>query len=170
VDNLVSFTLSGQRWLKRCQPVFRSRAMLMAPVQPQGISRTRKWLISLAFAGGVIALIWSQLPRTPYSTDLARIGQGQPALVLAYDMQSMGGMAVMAMMDDLRGEYAERIAFLVAPLGAPNGRAFGERFGVVNGSVVLFSARGAAVATLHLPASTAELQKALEGLLARSHE
>jgi hypothetical protein len=140
----------------------------MAPVQQQAIPRRRKWLISLAIAGVVVALVWSQLPRAPYSTDLARIGQGQPALVLAYDTQSMGGMAVMAMMDDLRGEYAERIAFLVAPLGAPNGRAFGERFGVVNGSVVLFSARGAAVATLHLPASTAELRKALEGLLARA--
>jgi len=35
------------------------------------MSRTRKWLISLAIAGSVIALIWSQLPRAPYSTDLA---------------------------------------------------------------------------------------------------
>ena len=142
----------------------------MAPVQHQRISRMRKWLISLAIAGSVIALIWSQLPRAPYSTDLARIGQGQPALVLAYDIYSMGGMAVMAMMDDLRGEYAERIAFLVAPLGAPNGRDFGERFGAVNGSVVLFSAKGTVVGTLHLPADTAELQKALEGLLARALE
>jgi len=41
---------------------------------------------------------------------------------------------------------------------------------VVNGSVVLFSARGAAVGTLHLPADTAELRKALEGLLARPVE
>jgi hypothetical protein len=86
-----------------------------------------KWLISLAIIGGVHALVWSQLPRSPYSTDLARIGQGQPALVLAYDIQSMGGMEVMGMMDDLRGEYAERVAFLVAPLGAPHGQAFGGK-------------------------------------------
>jgi hypothetical protein len=130
----------------------------------------RKWLIYLAIIGGVLALVWSQLPRSPYSTDLARIGQGQPALVLAYDIQSMGGMEVMAMMDDLRGEYAERVAFLVAPLGAPHGQAFGTRFGATNGSVVMFSAKGAAVDTLHLPANTADLQKALERLLARSHD
>ncbi len=99
----------------------------------------RKWLIYMAIIGGVLALVWSQLPRSPYSTDLARIGQGQPALVLAYDIQSMGGMEVMAMMDDLRGEYAERVAFLVAPLGAPHGQAFGTRFGATNGSVVMFS-------------------------------
>ncbi len=130
----------------------------------------RKWLIYLAIIGGVLALVWSQLPRTPYSTDLARIGQGKPALVLAYDIQSMGGMAVMAMMDDLRAEYAGRVAFLVAPLGAPNGQAFGTRFGATNGSVVMFSAKGNAVGTVHLPANTAELKNALESLLARSHE
>lgn len=140
----------------------------MTTVQHTGLSRTRKWLIYLAIAVGVLALVWSQLPRSPYSTDLARIGQGQPALVLAYDIQSMGGMAVMAMMDDLRGGYAERVAFLVAPLGAPHGRAFGERFNAVNGTVVLFSPSGGVVDTLHLPENTAALQKALDGLLARA--
>jgi len=142
----------------------------MTTVQNQRLTRKSKWLIYMAIVAGVVALIWSQLPRSPYSTDLARIGQGQPALVLAYDIQSMGGMAVMAMMDDLRGEYAERIAFLVAPLGAPHGHAFGKRFEAVNGTVVLFSAKGAVVSTVHLPANTAELQQALEGLLAHSHE
>jgi hypothetical protein len=142
----------------------------MTNVPPQGLSRMRKWLVYLAIVGGVLALVWSQLPRSPYSTDLARIGQGQPALVLAYDIQSLGGMEVMAMMDELRGEYAERIAFLVAPLGAPQGQAFGNRFGVANGSVVLFSSRGTAVNTIHLPSNTAELQQALERLLAGNHE
>ena len=142
----------------------------MTNVPTQGFPRLRKWLIYLAITTGVLALVWSQLPRSPYSTDLSRIGQGQPAMVLAYDIQSMGGMAVMGMMDDLRDQYADRIAFLVAPLGAPKGQAFGRQFGLDNGSVVLFSAKGTAVATLHLPASTGELQKALEGLLARSLE
>ncbi len=140
----------------------------MTTVPQKGLSRTRKWLIFLAIAGGVLALVWSQLPRGPYSTDLARIGQGQPALVLAYDIQSMGGMAVMGMMDDLRDDYAERVAFLVAPLGAPQGQAFGERFGAVNGTVVLFSTQGTVVETVHLPENTAALQKALDGLLART--
>lgn len=138
----------------------------MTTAQNPGLPRKAKWLIYLAITGFVLALVWSQLPRSPYSTDLARIGQGQPALVLAYDIQSMGGMAVMAMMDDLRGEYAERVHFLVAPLGAPNGHAFGQRFDAINGTVVLFSASGAAVSTVHWPENTAALQKALDGLLA----
>ncbi len=134
----------------------------------QGMPRMRKWLITLAITAVVLALVWSQLPRSPYSTELTRIGQGQPALVLAYDIQSMGGMEVMAMMDELRGEYADRVEFLVAPLGAPNGRAFGQQHDAVNGTVVLFLASGAAVDKMHLPANTEALQQALEGLLAQS--
>ena len=134
----------------------------------QGMPRMRKWLITLAITAVVLALVWSQPPRSPYSTELTRIGQGQPALVLAYDIQSMGGMEVMAMMDELRGEYADRVEFLVAPLGAPNGRAFGQQHDAVNGTVVLFLASGAAVDKMHLPANTEALQQALEGLLAQS--
>jgi hypothetical protein len=134
----------------------------------QGMPRLRKWLIYLTITALVLGLVWSQLPRSPYSTELSRIGQGQPALVLAYDIQSMGGMEVMGMMDELRDGYADRIAFLVAPLGAPNGHAFGQQHDAVNGTVVLFSASGAAVDKMHLPASTEELQQALDGLLAQS--
>lgn len=132
------------------------------------LPRLYKWLIGLVITIGVLALVWSQLPRHPYPTDLSRIGQGQPALVLAYDIKSMGGMEVMAMMDDLRDQYANRVAFLVAPLGAPHGQAFGRQFGVDNGSVVLFSAQGQAVNTIHLPPNTAALQQALDDLLQQS--
>jgi hypothetical protein len=133
-------------------------------------SRIRHWLIGLAITAGVLALVWSQLPRQPYSTDLNRIGQGQPSLVLAYHIESMGGMEVMKMMDALRGEYTDRVVFLVAPLGAPHGKAFGRQFNVDNGSVVLFSRTGAVVNTLHLPANTDVLQQALEDLLTSSAE
>jgi hypothetical protein len=142
----------------------------MTTLPSPGFSRLHKWLIYTAITIGVLALVWSQLPRSPYSTDLSRVGQGQPAMVLAYDIQSMGGMAVMGMMDDLRGEYADRIAFLVAPLGAPQGQAFGRQFNVDNGSVVLFSSRGVAVNTVHLPPDTAALKLALEDLLVRAGE
>ncbi len=137
----------------------------MTSVQAQGLPRLAKWLIYLFITGLVAVLIWSQLPRGPYSTDLSRIGQGRPAMVLAYDINSMGGMEVMAMMDTLRPAYQERIHFLVAPLGAPEGFAFGERHDAVNGTVVLFSAAGVAVHAMRQPANTAELQRALDGLL-----
>jgi hypothetical protein len=122
----------------------------------------------LGIVGLVAALIWSQLPRSPYSTDMTRIGQGRPAIVLAYDIKSMGGMEVMAMMDALRPAFEDRIHFLVAPLGAPHGRAFGERHDAVNGTVVLFSEDGVARQAIHLPASTVELERALDALLTKA--
>jgi hypothetical protein len=51
------------------------------------------------------------------------------------------------------------MAFLIAPLGAPNGQDFGCQFGLDNGSVVLFSPQGVAVNTVHRPANTAELKQ-----------
>lgn len=140
----------------------------MTSEQNPGMSRKKKWLLYLAFTAAVLALIWSQLPRGPYSTDLSRIGQGQPAVVLAYDIMSMGGMEVMGMMDELRDEYEARIEFLVAPLGAPKVHEFGKRHGAINGTVLLFSAGGEAVGKVHLPANTAELEQALVGLLAQA--
>ncbi len=137
----------------------------MTSAQAPGLPRRAKWLIYLVITGLVAVLIWTQLPRGPYSTDLSRIGQGRPALVLAYDIKSMGGMEVMAMMDSLRPAYEDRIHFLVAPLGAPQGFAFGERHNAINGTVVLFSAAGVALRLVHQPASAADLQRALDTLL-----
>jgi hypothetical protein len=138
-----------------------------APAPATARPRLLKWAIAAFIAGLVGALIWSQLPRGPYSTDLTRIGQGRPAVVLAYDIQTMGGMEVMAMLDTLRPTYRDRVQFLVAPLGAPNGHAFGERHRAISGTVVLFTETGIPVRTIHGPASAAELQQALEGLLAQ---
>jgi len=137
----------------------------MTSVQRKGLPWQVKGLIYLAITGLVAALIWSQLPRVAYPTDLTRIGQGRPAMVLAYDISSMGGMEVMGMMDRLRPAYEDRIDFLVAPLGAPHGQAFGERHGAVNGTVVFFSAGGAAVGTMRFPFDVALLQQALDGLV-----
>jgi hypothetical protein len=138
----------------------------VTPAPSSGLPRLAKWSIYGVIAALVGVLAWSQLPRGPYSTDLARIGQGRPAIVLAYDIQTMGGMEVMAMMDTLRPNYRDRVEFLVAALGAPEGQAFGQRHRAVSGTVVLFSEAGIPVRTLHGPANAAELQQALEGLLA----
>lgn len=138
-----------------------------SPTPSRARPRFAKWAILALLAGLVSALIWSQLPRGPYSTDLTRIGQGRPAAVLAYDIQTMGGMEVMAMLDTLRPAYRDRVQFLVAALGAPDGQAFGKRHQAISGTVVLFSEAGIPVRTMHGPASAAELRQALEGLLAQ---
>lgn len=127
--------------------------------------RWGKWLIYLAFFGAMATLILSQLPAGAYSTDLTRVGDGRPALVLAYDISSTGGMEVMKMMDVLREEYAQRAHFLVADLGTPQGSSFAKRHRAINGSVMIYSADAKHLFTIHLPPNTETLRKALEQAL-----
>ena len=134
----------------------------MTPVPHKGLPRWGKWLIYLSIFGAVGTLIWSQLPRGAYPTDLTRVGEDRPALVLAYDIMSMGGTEVMGLLDAVRGEYADRVEFLVADLGVPDGRNFAQRHGAANGTVMLFSRDGSHVRTIHLPPNIEVLRHALE--------
>ena len=131
----------------------------------EGASRAKKWLIYLVFFAAIGALVLSQLPRGAYSTDLTRIGEGRAALVLAYDINSMGAMEVMKLMDALRDEYSDRVEFLVADLGTPNGYNFAQRHNGINGTVMFYSAKGAHVRTMHQPANTKVLRLGLEEAL-----
>lgn len=126
--------------------------------------RWSRWLATVIVLAGVGGLIWSQLPKQAYPTDLTRIGAERPALVLAQDPQSAAGLAIMEMMDTIRGEYPD-VEFLVAHLGLPQGQDFARSHAVGDGVVVLFSAAGARVATLPHPRSADELRAALDQML-----
>jgi hypothetical protein len=134
----------------------------MQPEQTKGLPRSKKWLIYLIFFAVVGTLIFGLLPRGSYSTDLTRIGGGRPALVLAYDINSMGAMEVMKLMDALRDEYSDRVEFLVADLGTPDGYKFTQRHDGINGTVMFYSGEGSHVRTMHLPPNTETLRLGLE--------
>lgn len=137
----------------------------MTTTPHRGLPRWARWLLFTVFFGAVGALVWSQLPRGAYPTDLSRIGKGRAALVLAYDISSMGGMTVMGLMDTVRGEFADRVEFLVADLGEPSGSGLAGRFGAGNGSVMLFSGSGSHVLTMHVPPDADTLRRELLKLL-----
>ncbi len=120
-----------------------------------------KWPLILLFLGAVSAFVWQQLPGAGYSTDLTRVGAGQPTLVLAQHGHYVGGAEVMELMNDIRADYAGRVEFLVAHLAMPDGQAFAERQAAHDGTVLLFDASGRRVALLHQPKSREELQSAL---------
>lgn len=128
----------------------------------KGLSRSAKLLVSLLIIAVLGGFIWSQLPRGAYPTDLSRVGSGQPALVLAYDMNYAGGMAVMELMNDIRADYAGKVEFLVAHLGMEDGQAFARLHDAGDGSVLLFNAEGKSVGTLHHPKSVDALRQALD--------
>lgn len=129
-----------------------------SPARPA--ARWRKPLLVVLFLALVAAFVWKQLPTRGYATDLARIGQGRPALVLAYDANFTGGMAVMDMMNDIRDDYEDRVDFLVAHLATPQAREFAGRHGASDGVVLLFDGSGQRIAALR-PQSAEELSEAL---------
>ena len=138
--------------------------------KPTVAQKSPRWIkplvtvLALAFAG---VFIWSQLPSGAYPTDLSRIGQGRPALVLAYDPNYAGGGRVMEVMNTIRGDYADRMDFFVAHLGDPQGQAFAERHSAADGSVVVFAADGAPVRRIHRPEDEQALRAVLDAVVAR---
>jgi hypothetical protein len=127
-----------------------------------GIPGWAKALITLAVIIGAGALIFTQLPRGAFPTDLSRVGQGTPALVVARDINFLAGAEVMDLLSTIRPEYGDRVQFLAAHLGHPDGQAFARRHDMRDGTVVLFSADGSRLATLRAPETAAEIRRALQ--------
>ena len=131
------------------------------PLTVNAASLWRKRLLILTFIVGFGSFVWNQLPDGGYPTDLTKIGAGRPALVLAHDSNYTGGMAVMSLMNEIRHDYAERVDFLIAHLGMPDGQEFARRHGASDGVVVLFSGDGRRLGMLEQPQSIEELRLAL---------
>ncbi|MCU0933543.1 MAG: hypothetical protein MUE86_03675 [Thiobacillaceae bacterium] len=129
--------------------------------------RWRKPIVVVLLFAIVGALVWSQLPRGAYPTDLSSVGTGRPALVLAFDMNYSGGAAAMELMNVIRSDYAQRVDFLVAHLGLAEGQAFAERYRAGDGTVLLFAGNGDLVDRLHHPRGVEELRQALDAAFSR---
>ena len=131
----------------------------------QGPSPWRRRLIITGITVAFGSFIWRQLPKGRYPTDLSRIGQGQPALVLAIDSNYSGGASVMELLNDVRHDFADSVQFLVASLALPNGQAFANQHQASDGMVLLFDAKGQRMAVLYAPQTQDELRKALKQAL-----
>jgi hypothetical protein len=126
-----------------------------------GVPGWAKALIIVALLIAAGALMFSQLPQGAFPTDLSRIGQGGPALVVARDINYVAGAEVMDILSSLRPEYSDRVQFLAAHLGHPDGQAFARRYGMRDGTVVLFAGDGSRLATLHQPRTEDEVRRVL---------
>lgn len=130
--------------------------------RPTAWSRWSKLMITLLVVASVGSVVWSQLPRGAYPTDLSRIGAGRPALVLAHDANYASGMAVMELMNAIRDDYAGQVEFLVAHLGMAEGQAFASLHAARDGTVLLFAGDGTRVSILNQPQTVGELRRALD--------
>ncbi len=121
-----------------------------------------KALITIAVLVAAATLIWSQLPRGAFPTDLDRIGQGQPVVVVVRDIAYVTGAEVMDRLNQVRPDYADRIEFMAAHHGRPEGQAFARDHGVRDGAVVLFDAQGHRIGALEAPETEAEIRELLD--------
>lgn len=129
--------------------------------------KSLKLLLTLAVGGLAGALLWGLLPGRGFDTNLGRIGQGQPALVLAFENYAPAGSESMALLDKVRDDYAQRVEFLVADLGTPAGRTFAGRHGLRDGMVILLDGGGRPLEGGLLPDSESALRASLDRHLGR---
>ena len=102
----------------------------------------------------------------PISSDLSIIGQGKPALVLAYTNFSPTSGDALNRLRHIRSDYDSRLDFVVADIGAPPGRAFAKRYQLAEGQAVFLKQDGQPLEVTNIPVDEQELRSRLESRLA----
>lgn len=106
------------------------------------MKRGKTSLIALLVVTLAIVGIWLNLPREPFSGDLTRIGDGTPAIVLAFENHTSPGLDGMEKLSAIRPDYAPQLHLLVADVSMPAAREVIEGHGAVNGEMMLFDRHG----------------------------
>jgi hypothetical protein len=124
--------------------------------------------ISIAAAALLVGglFIFTKLALKPMDTDLSGIGQGTPALVVAFENYSPAGADALERLNKVRDDYDDRMMFLVADLGTPDGRGFAERFNLPDGVAVFMAPDGTPVRIISIPDNEPALRQRLEATLA----
>jgi hypothetical protein len=102
----------------------------------------------------------------PISTDLSVIGKGKPVLVLVYENYSPAGGDALNRLRQVMNDYDSRLDFVVADLGIPQGRAFANRYQLVDGQAMFLKQDGQPLRTTSIPADERELRSRLDSQLA----
>jgi thioredoxin-like negative regulator of GroEL len=113
-----------------------------------------------------LAVVVTQIAVKPMSADLSLVGQGKPALVLAYENFSPNGGEALARLRQVRADYESQMHFIVADLGTPQGQAFARRYGLDDGKAVFLLADGTPLQTTYIAADENELRSRLDRKLA----
>jgi hypothetical protein len=124
-----------------------------------------KILLTLVAVVGLGWVLVANLAVRPVSTDLAAVGQGTPAVVLAFENYSPAGLDSLERLKEIRGGYEDRVLFRVADLGTPAGRGFATRHGLENGMIALVGPDGAPVHRTYVPGTAERLRAVLDARL-----
>lgn len=102
----------------------------------------------------------------PISSDLSVIGQGKPALVLAYVNYSPTGGDALGRLRTISSDYASRLEFVVADMGTPPGLTFANRHKLGDGQAILMKQDGQPLEVINIPADEQALRRLLDAKLA----
>ena len=80
---------------------------------------------------------------------------------MARDDSFIAGAEVMELINSVRPEYNDRVQFLAAHMGHPDGQTFAFHHSVRDGSVILFAGDGSWLATLHTPQTVGDILQML---------
>ncbi len=128
----------------------------------KAIAVTAVTLVALIAVGYVLTMGAGK----PISSDLSIIGQGKPALVLAYTNFSPTSGDALNRLRQIRSDYDSRLDFVVADIGAPPGRAFAKRYQLAEGQAVFLKRDGRPLGVTSIPVDEQELRSLLESNLA----
>ncbi|MCC5888366.1 MAG: hypothetical protein JJT88_18175 [Gammaproteobacteria bacterium] len=123
---------------------------------------SKQTLITLAVVLLAGAVIIALLPKGGYNSDVSQVGQGTPAVVLAFENYAPASMDAMALFDRVRRDYQDSVMFLVADLGTPRGRSFADRHQAFSGVVMTFRADGTLAGRGLLESGEAGLRQRLQ--------
>jgi hypothetical protein len=120
-------------------------------------TRKIRWIVA-ALLLLIAATVAMKLPRG-YSDDLSQIGKGRAAVVLVRDRDAVESMQLMNVVNEIRGQFAGRVVFLLTDYDTPEGRAFIAAHNAARITLVLFDPSGKEVKVLTAPQTPASLQK-----------
>jgi len=104
----------------------------------------------------VLVFAINKLPRG-FSEDLSVIGQGGPVAVIVHNKEDMRSQYLMTMLDEVRGDYSDRIEFRIADTSVRLGSTFSAAQRVSGATLVLFGTDGRRIVALNDVEDTAML-------------
>jgi len=121
-------------------------------------------LIALALIGATGYILTFGSGR-PISTDLSVVGNGKPAFVLAYENFSPDAGEALNRLRKIRSDYDDRMLFIVADLGTPQGRSFASQFNLVDSQAVFLTGNGEPLQITSIAEDEQELRSRLDAKL-----
>ena len=121
-----------------------------------------KWLVIVMCIAVVAAILVQLLPKSAFPSDLGRVGQGQPALVMLREVHIVGGDQVIDLMREIYPEYEDEFEFLVTQTGNPDGQSLANEYNLRDGFLVLFDAEGNMIDIMARPGTSSELRNFVE--------